>query len=79
MHTSWFILYVLCVSREKIQECIFNLNLNMWNPEAIPVLLKSAHSLSRFRMLLSEWEGKAFLMSSILILRGVSLLFQNSR
>ena len=44
-----------------------------------PVLLKSAQSLSRFLMLLSECIGKALLMSSILILLGVSGLFQNRR
>ena len=44
-----------------------------------PVLLKSAQSFSRFLMLLSECIGKARLMSSILILLGVSGLFQNRR
>lgn len=44
-----------------------------------PVLLKSAQSLSRFLILLSECMGKALLMSSILILLGVSGLFQNRR
>ena len=45
----------------------------------VPVRLKSAHSFSLFLMLLSECDGNAFFVSSILILRGVSLLFQNSR
>lgn len=49
-----------------------------WNLE-IPVRLKSAQSFSRFRMLLSECEGKAFLISSMRILRGRSLLFQKRR
>jgi len=46
---------------------------------AVPVLLKSAHSFSLFLILLSECEGNAFLISSILILRGRSRLFQNRR
>ena len=44
-----------------------------------PVRLKSAQGLSRFRMDDSEWCGKAFLITSILMRRGVSLDFQNSR
>lgn len=47
--------------------------------ESIPVLLKSAHCFKRFRILLSECAGKAFLISSIFILRGLSRLFQNNR
>jgi len=46
---------------------------------SIPVLLKSAHSFNLFLILLSECEGNAFLISSILILRGRSRLFQNRR
>lgn len=46
---------------------------------SLPVRLKSAQSFSRFLILLSEWEGKAFFMSSMRILRGRSLLFQNRR
>jgi hypothetical protein len=45
----------------------------------VPVLLKSAHSFNLFLILLSECEGNAFLISSILILRGRSRLFQNRR
>ena len=47
--------------------------------QGLPVRLKSAQSFSRFLMLLSECEGKAFFMSSMRILRGRSLLFQNKR
>jgi len=46
--------------------------------ESTPVRLKSAQSLSRLRILLSECAGKARLISSILIRRGVSGLFQKS-
>ena len=45
----------------------------------IPVLLKSAQSLSLFLTLLSECFGNAFFISSIFIRRGLSGLFQNSR
>lgn len=47
--------------------------------KALPVRLKSAQSFSRFLMLLSECDGNAFLISSMRILRGRSLLFQNKR
>jgi hypothetical protein len=46
--------------------------------ESTPVRLKSAHSFNRLRILLSECAGKARLMSSMRIRRGVSGLFQNS-
>lgn len=51
----------------------------LMNKHGLPVRLKSAQSFSRFLMLLSECEGKAFFMSSMRILRGRSLLFQNKR
>ena len=56
----------------NVSMCLLNIRL------LLPVLLKSAHGLSLFLIILSEWEGNAFLMTSILILLGLSLLFPNS-
>lgn len=46
--------------------------------ESKPVRLKSAHNFNRFLIELSECEGNARLISSILILRGLSRDFQNN-
>ena len=47
--------------------------------ESCPVLWNSAHGLSLFLMELSECAAKAFLISSILIRRGLSRDRQNKR
>lgn len=79
----WGKLEATCISNEP---CLSSLNILKSNYsdytyqlESNPVRLKSAHNFKRFLIELSECDGKARLMSSILIRRGLSRDFQNNR